>query len=496
MCRAAAHRDAPFRTDDGALHLSAPNVYARVLSYLKLEPGLSCLNIGSGSGYLCALIAKIVGAGGAAAHQVGLEVDKRAVDSAKSVCARLGVPTAFVHANAFKLDVEGSGHFDRIYIGAAASVSASVQFARLLRPGGFMVGPIHADDDEQKQAIVRVRRAASGELQREELLGVTFKALVRGSPLSLRSLPMSAKEAAAAKTAKEAQAKAAAEKVAADKAADKAAAAAAAAAVPTPLPVQKQTTAPAQQQQQMRMTDLAAEPLSALGPITGVMKAERLSLLEAAMKTEIEDVDSHAFLASEEGARLAEGDRHGLDADEVGALFLYTMESGLYDELNRLLRMRQREQLKPFFPYMRLLLTARQKIKMPAYAGVVWRGVKGVDLRDKYPPDKEVYWWAFSSTTKKLHTLTNEMFLGTTGVRLHVRDHVWPRHRAVLVLSGGGERGGGAAVPGHQAQGGRRDGHGQRAHPGAHEGGQGAGRADQVMRAWRLCSFLVSCVRL
>ena len=133
------------------------------------------------------------------------------------------------------------------------------------------------------------------------------------------------------------------------------------------------------------------------------------------MKTEIEDIDSHAFLASEEGARLAEGDSHGLDADEVGALFLYTMESGLYDELNRLLRMRQREQLKPFFPYMQLLLTARQK--MPAYSGVVWRGVKGVDLRDKYPPDKEVYWWAFSSTTKKLATLTNPMFLGTTGVR-------------------------------------------------------------------------------
>ena len=168
-------------------------------------------------------------------------------------------------------------------------------------------------------------------------------------------------------------------------------------------------------QQQARMTDVANEPLGVLGPITGVMKVPRLPLLEAALKTEIEDIDSHAFMAGEQAAELAEGDPHGLDVDEVGALFLYTMESGLYDELNRLLRMRQREQLKPFFPYMQLLLRAREKI--PAYAGVVWRGVKGVDLRDKYPPDKEVYWWAFSSTTKKLATLTNPMFLGTTGVR-------------------------------------------------------------------------------
>ena len=57
------------------------------------------------------------------------------------------------------------------------------------------------------------------------------------------------------------------------------------------------------------------------------------------------------------------------------------------------------------------------RTKLPPYARSVWRGVKGVDLRDKYPPDKEVYWWAFSSTTKKLATLTNPMFLGTTGVR-------------------------------------------------------------------------------
>ena len=51
------------------------------------------------------------------------------------------------------------------------------------------------------------------------------------------------------------------------------------------------------------------------------------------------------------------------------------------------------------------------------YVGVVWRGVKGVDLRSKYTKDKEFYWWAFSSTTKALETLTNPMFLGMSGVR-------------------------------------------------------------------------------
>ena len=81
----------------------------------------------------------------------------------------------------------------------------------------------------------------------------------------------------------------------------------------------------------------------------------------------------------------------------------------------RLLRERDRKALKPFFHYLLLLLLARDKL--PKYVGTVWRGVKGVDLRDKFPEGKEIFWWAFSSATKKLSTLQNPMFLGTEGVR-------------------------------------------------------------------------------
>mgnify|MGYP002805908538 CR=1 FL=1 len=35
------------------------------------------------------------------------------------------------------------------------------------------------------------------------------------------------------------------------------------------------------------------------------------------------------------------------------------------------------------------------------YKGGVWRGVKG-DLKDKYPDGERVWWWAFSSCTKKV----------------------------------------------------------------------------------------------
>ena len=164
---------------------------------------------------------------------------------------------------------------------------------------------------------------------------------------------------------------------------------------------------------QVRITDITDEPLELMGPIMGVMKSVRLTLMDAAAASGVEDIDGHAFMASEAGGQLAAADPHGLDADEAGALWLYTAESDLYPTLNQLLRTRDRSALKPFFPYLQLMLTARSKL--PKYTGSVWRGVKGIDLRAKYPTDKEVWWWAFSSTTKQLKTLTT--FLGTSGVR-------------------------------------------------------------------------------
>ena len=83
--------------------------------------------------------------------------------------------------------------------------------------------------------------------------------------------------------------------------------------------------------------------------------------------------------------------------------------------LYRYLRTRDRSALECFLPYLRLLLTARDKL--PKHTGTVWRGVKDVDMRGNYPKGKEFYWWAFSSTTKELSVLQATKFLGTKGVR-------------------------------------------------------------------------------
>jgi hypothetical protein len=177
------------------------------------------------------------------------------------------------------------------------------------------------------------------------------------------------------------------------------------------------STQQAEQQQQLlsRLSDVASEPLGVLSPVTGINGTPRQPLMAAAIASGVADMDAHGFVAAEHGAALARDDPHGLDADEAGALTLYTFESELYTRLNDLLRQRDRQRLRPFFPYLKLMIDARRKL--PRHVGVVWRGVKGVDLRSKYLKGSEVYWWAFSSTTKELSTLQNPSFLGTSGVR-------------------------------------------------------------------------------
>jgi hypothetical protein len=96
------------------------------------------------------------------------------------------------------------------------------------------------------------------------------------------------------------------------------------------------------------------------------------------------------------------------------AIHLYTQEWVLYKELNACLRSRDRKRLLPFFPYLRLLLTAFSCI--PPSAVTVFRGVKK-DLAGKFVKGEQAVWWSVTSTTTSMGTLQEDMFLGKSGKR-------------------------------------------------------------------------------
>ncbi|CAF0823582.1 unnamed protein product [Rotaria sordida] len=110
----------------------------------------------------------------------------------------------------------------------------------------------------------------------------------------------------------------------------------------------------------------------------------------------------------------------GLTFNESAAIRLYTIEwtsphRSLYSMLNYTLKNCSREELRPYFKYMKLFLTAL--VKLPCSPSLtVWRGVTK-NLSAEFPPGTPVTWWSFSSTTTELSVLENTMYLGTTGAR-------------------------------------------------------------------------------
>jgi hypothetical protein len=83
--------------------------------------------------------------------------------------------------------------------------------------------------------------------------------------------------------------------------------------------------------------------------------------------------------------------------------------------LNYTLKTADREDLRPYFKYMKLFLTALAKVPcVPPLT--VWRGVTK-DLSVEFPPGTPVTWWAFSSCTTELTVLESNMYLGDTGKR-------------------------------------------------------------------------------
>jgi len=84
--------------------------------------------------------------------------------------------------------------------------------------------------------------------------------------------------------------------------------------------------------------------------------------------------------------------------------------SSLYHLLNQSLRAENRQELKPWFSYLKLFLTALYKI--PSQSKTVWRGVKNINLSSKYKTGTKFVWWGVSSRTTHIEVLESEQFLG------------------------------------------------------------------------------------
>lgn len=167
-----------------------------------------------------------------------------------------------------------------------------------------------------------------------------------------------------------------------------------------------------------RISDLCDEPVDRLlTPIRGYEIEPLVSLTDAIKPVSgiFNRIEDYVFIA----LHNCQNPVDDLTQEESASIHLYTMQfSGgpsLYLLLNQSLRAENREELKSWFSYLKLFLTALYKL--PSQSRTVWRGVKNIDLSSKYKTGTKFVWWGVSSCTTNIEVLQSNTFLGKTGER-------------------------------------------------------------------------------
>ncbi|CAF2033923.1 unnamed protein product [Rotaria magnacalcarata] len=167
-----------------------------------------------------------------------------------------------------------------------------------------------------------------------------------------------------------------------------------------------------------RFTDLCNEPVDhLLSPLKGYQNEPLVTLTEAIqpISSFFNEIEDYVYVAVHNCQYPADG----LTQQEAASIYLYTMqfdgESSLYVLLNQSLRAEKREILRPWFSFLKLFLTALYRL--PSHSGIVWRGVRGVDLSSKYKIGTKFAWWGVSSCTTHVEILESDQFLGKHGQR-------------------------------------------------------------------------------
>lgn len=142
--RSIAYRDAPVPLADAAT-VSAPHMVVLMLEALAVEDGNQVLEIGAGLGYLCALLAELVGPSGGVE---GLEIDARLAAEADRRLAGEGYGGRVrIHALDGAAGWAAAAPYDRIVV-SCATPSLRPEWIAQLAPGGRLVAPV-GDEFEQ-----------------------------------------------------------------------------------------------------------------------------------------------------------------------------------------------------------------------------------------------------------------------------------------------------------------------------------------------------------
>jgi len=143
--RAQAYEDHPLPIGDSQT-ISQPYIVALMLESLQISPADKVLEVGTGSGYVTALLAELAG------EVFSIERHPALADKARELLSALGYSNIQVFTGDGTLGLPAIAPFDAILVSAAAPDLPSILIAQL-RDLGRMIIPVGTDDAQQLQFI-------------------------------------------------------------------------------------------------------------------------------------------------------------------------------------------------------------------------------------------------------------------------------------------------------------------------------------------------------
>jgi len=146
--RDIAQRDCPLPIGCGQT-MEAPGRLAQMLEALQLEPGHRVMEIGAGSGYSTAVLARLV------REVVSFERYRALAHEARSRLERLGVANAAIHFADGLAEPERYGRFDRIIVHALLP-APDARLLGALAPAGLLLCALpNADGEGEHCALIQ-----------------------------------------------------------------------------------------------------------------------------------------------------------------------------------------------------------------------------------------------------------------------------------------------------------------------------------------------------
>ncbi|KAM3839372.1 protein-L-isoaspartate O-methyltransferase domain-containing protein 2 isoform 1-T2 [Vipera latastei] len=163
----------------GNIHLSAPCIYSEVMEALDLQPGLSFLNLGSGTGYLSSMVGLILGPfginHGVELHADVIEYAKQKLDffirTSDSFDKFEFCEPSFVSGNCLEISPDSS-QYDRVYCGAGVQKEHEDYMKNLLKVGGILVMPL-------EEKLTKITRTGPSAWETKKILAVSFAPLIQ-----------------------------------------------------------------------------------------------------------------------------------------------------------------------------------------------------------------------------------------------------------------------------------------------------------------------------